>query len=184
MASCWPSSYRDPSLRITVRVIGCVINLRGSVGDPAFEHAVRDVLGVNLPRVTGGVATSPRAQCLWQGPDEWLVMISEREETRCVAELDDALAGLHHAVTDVTGDRLVIRITGSRALELIARGCSIDLDPEAFSSGRVVNCVFADTLATLVHAEPGEYDVHVKRSYARWFENWFAAAAAGLEHPQ
>jgi sarcosine oxidase subunit gamma len=66
---------------------------------------------------------------LWLGSDEWLVVGLPETAEASIAELEGALAGSHHAVVDVSANRAVIELHGATRLDLLASGCSLDLDP-------------------------------------------------------
>jgi sarcosine oxidase, subunit gamma len=65
---------------------------------------------------------------LWLGPDEWLVVGLPGTAGASIAELERDLAGSHHAVVDVSANRAVIELCGVARLDLLASGCSLDLD--------------------------------------------------------
>ena len=66
---------------------------------------------------------------LWLGPDEWLVVGLPGTAATIVGELEAALEGVHHAVVDVSENRAVLELRGADRFELLASGCSLDLDP-------------------------------------------------------
>ena len=74
--------------------------------------------GVEPPtRPLASAAEGPRA-ALWLGPDEWL-LIAEDEPADLASRLEAALAGVFHALVDVSH-----RQTGSRSPGRARRGCS------------------------------------------------------------
>ena len=61
---------------------------------------------------------------------------------------------------------------------MLAKGCSIDLHPRAFTRGRVVQTLLAKT-AVLIHAKgEASFDVHVPRSFADYAWAWLENAQA------
>jgi sarcosine oxidase subunit gamma len=75
-------------------------------------------------------------ELLWLGPDEWLVVGAPGTDRAIVRWLDDALAGLHRSVVDVSAGRTVIELTGAGRAPLLERGCGLDLHPRAWRDGR------------------------------------------------
>src|SRR5512132_1315189 len=66
---------------------------------------------------------------LWLGPDEWLVVSLPGTADATAEAIGSNLEGSHHAVVDVSANRAVIELRGVTRLDLLASGCSLDLDP-------------------------------------------------------
>jgi methylglutamate dehydrogenase subunit D len=78
------------------------------------------------------------------------------------------------------------RLSGECALDLLAKGSTLDLDPRVFANGTCALSSFAE-LRTLLHrsADGTHFDLYCGRSYAQTFEEWLGEAAAefGWEAP-
>ena len=72
---------------------------------------------------------------LWLGPDEWLVLGPPGAGPDIVAELEAALDGSHRSVVDVSANRVALELSGSRAKEVLSKGCALDLHPRAWRPG-------------------------------------------------
>ena len=103
------------------------INLRGRPSDPRFVRTVGAVLGCVLPLNANTVTSAAEVTVLWLGPDEWLLVTPPGEETALIGRLREALSDIHAAVTDVTGNRTRLRLSGPGARETLMKGCSLDL---------------------------------------------------------
>jgi sarcosine oxidase subunit gamma len=153
------------------------IDLRGDPGAPRFLQAAGQVLGVPLPLAPGSSVAGDETTVLWMGPDEWLVTTAHRGPEELAAQLGTALEGLHAAVTDVSEARVVFRVSGPAARELLAKGCSLDLHPRAFGPGACAQTLLA-RIPVLLH-RPGaaaDIDVHVGRSFAGHLRTWLTDA--------
>ena len=103
---------------------------------------------------------------LWLGPDEWLVVGLPDTAADTVAELDTALTGTHHAVVDVSENRVVIELRGSGRLDLLASGCSLDLDPRGgWVPGVCAQTLFARAQVVLQELD-GATRILVRPSFA------------------
>ncbi|MGW4488216.1 sarcosine oxidase subunit gamma [Amycolatopsis sp. NPDC004368] len=111
---------------------------------------------------------------LWLGPDEYLVLAAPGRQTELEAELRAAGAA---AVTDVSAQRVTVRLTGSHARDVLAHGCSIDLDPAVSPPGTCVQTLLARTGIVLLVRDEG-FTVLVRQSFAGYFRRWLADAAA------
>jgi sarcosine oxidase subunit gamma len=150
--------------------------LRGDIGSRAFVSALRQVLGVRVPRTPNTVREKGDTMILWLGPDEWLLVVPGGRGAKLNAALRKALARQHTALTDVSDSRVVIGVTGPHARDVLMKGCSLDLHPRAFAAGHCAQTRLARA-HMLLHQldESPAYDVYVHRSFAdyvwRWLEN-------------
>lgn len=112
--------------------------------------------------VTGDVARG----ALWLGPDEWLVVGPPGTEAAIVAEFEQALAGSHHGVVDVTSNRTVIELRGGDRYALLAGGCSLDLDPAGgWLPGRCAQTLYGHAQVILQEMD-GATRMFVRSSFA------------------
>ncbi len=131
------------------------------------------LLGVALP--TPCTYTSGNGvDILWMGPDEYLVLGPElsRESSDLEAELSRESSVL--AVVDVSAQRNVVRLTGEHAADVLAHGCSIDL--EVSPPGTCVQTLLARTGIVLMVREEG-FTILVRQSFSDYFHAWLADAS-------
>ncbi|WP_086850684.1 sarcosine oxidase subunit gamma [Amycolatopsis kentuckyensis] len=127
------------------------------------------LLGVDLP--TPCTFTSGNGvDVLWMGPDEYLVLAEPGRQ----AELEAALSRESDAVVDVSAQRNVVRLTGSHAADVLAHGCSIDL--EVSPPGTCVQTLLARTGIVLMVREEG-FTILVRQSFSDYFRTWLADAS-------
>jgi sarcosine oxidase subunit gamma len=88
-----------------------------------------DAERLGFPSLANTVVGDPTRGVLWLGPEEWLVVGLPGTAAATVDELERALDGVHHSLVDVSGNRAVIELRGADRYELLASGCSLDLDP-------------------------------------------------------
>lgn len=106
-----------------------VVNLRGNADDEAFCTAVSDALGVALPTRPCTSADNGVRRVVWAGPDDWFVIGPKGDADATTARLRAALAGMHHAVTDVGSGYTVLHLAGAPVRDVLAQGCPLDLHP-------------------------------------------------------
>jgi sarcosine oxidase, subunit gamma len=127
----------------------------------------------------------PAAQCatvagaltvLSVSPTEMLVVMPLGELGGCMAKLQDALAEQDAAVVDVSSSTTVLRLSGSGAVELLYRGCSIELQAPMFAVGHCAATKIGK-IAILVHhvADEASYDLYVPRSLAFSLLSWLTS---------
>ena len=157
------------------------VTLRGRLADPVFARAVGAALGLVLPGEANTVRTAEGVSVLWLGPSEWLVAAEAGVEGGLVRTLSGALQGAHAAVVDVSGQRARLRLAGPQALDLLAKGMTLDLDAHAFPTGRCAQTLLAKA-GVLIHRldDRPTFDLYVRRSFADYLARWLLDA--GAEH--
>ncbi|EWY42671.1 sarcosine oxidase subunit gamma [Skermanella stibiiresistens SB22] len=155
------------------------INLRGRPSDPKFVRTVGGVLGCVLPLSANTVTSAADVTVLWLGPDEWLLVTPPGVETALVARLREALGDLHAAVTDVTGNRTRLRLSGPNARETLMKGCALDLHPASFKPGQCAQTLLARS-GIILHQidDTPTYDVYPRRSFSEYTWMWLSDAMA------
>jgi len=104
---------------------------------------------------------------LWLGPDEWLVVGEAGSEVSIERELQDALAGHHRSVVDVSSNRVVFDLTDG--LDLLATGCGLDLDASRWRPGVCAQTLFGGAQVILHQLDERTTRVFVRPSFAGYF---------------
>lgn len=155
------------------------VNLRADGTGPAAAR-IASALGAPLPvrpnTVTRGSAAD--LEILWLGPDEWLVLAPDGAQGRLAGELRAALDGEVGSVVDVSAQQTVIELTGPRAREALAKGCSLDLHPRAFGPGQCAGTLLGRAGVTLLPREGSDptYWVLVRATFAAYLAEWLLDA--------
>ncbi len=142
-----------------------VIEWLGAVAGVAPEDGLRCVMGDSIALV--GCA-----------PGQWFAVSAGTGNANIVARLTDALAGIA-SVIDHSSGKVVVRMTGPRARDMLAKGCPIDLNPRDFGPGSAVATEIAHIGCQLWQVDDKPtFDLMVNRSIAKSFWSWLAASAA------
>ena len=147
-----------------------IVNLRGSVDDPAFCAAVTHAMGLVLPVQPCSSVSNAIHRVVWVGPDDWFVIGPKGQADAIGAQLRTALAGLHHAVTDVSSGYTVLHLSGAPVRDVLAQGCPLDLHPRVFKPGASAGSHFFKASIWLWQIdEAPTYEVLVRRSFMGYF---------------
>lgn len=147
------------------------------------------------PRLERGAGMSVR----WAGPCQWLAATDNSAATGVdsgplAPRLAEAL-GDSAQVADEGSARAVLRLSGPRVRDVLAKGCMIDLDPRVFAPGTVALTVVAHMTVHLVRVDDGErdgrkdrdavFELSVGRSLAGSLWHWLerSAEAVGMAVP-
>jgi sarcosine oxidase subunit gamma len=103
-------------------------------------------------------------RAVWLGPDEWL-------------SIGAVPSG--GSVTDVSAQRIILRLTGERVRQILAKGCAIDLHPRVFGRGRSAQTTLGRAGVVLLSlSETGDdHLVLVRSSFAGYLADWLLDAA-------
>jgi len=143
-----------------------IVNLRGNPGDAAFGAATSLALGLDLPLQACTTTADATLRVVWAGPDDWFVIGPQGRAGAIAARLRESLAGLHHAVTDVSSGYTVMRLSGAAVREVLAQGCPLDLHPRAFAAGTSAGSHFFKASVWLWHSDDADaFELLVRRSF-------------------
>jgi len=143
----------------------------------SLKAAIANVYGVELPD-SSRAAKGPKVGFIGTGPGQWLAMSEGLGAEALARDLAQRLAGLA-SISDQSGGRTVIRVSGPRARDVLAKGLPIDLDPRAFPLGSAATSVIALMGVQLWQTEDTRsYDIAMFRSVSQSFWRWLTASSA------
>ena len=148
----------------------------------AVKAAVASAYGIQLPfssRVAEGRdAQGSAVSFIGYGPGQWLAVSESFASEALARDLQDKLQGLA-SISDQSGGRTVLRISGRRAREVLAKGLPIDLDPRAFPLGSAATSAISHMGVQIWQIDDTRsYDIAVFRSLSESFWRWLTASAA------
>lgn len=153
-------------------------SLRGKMDDPAFMNACSAVLGVALPSAPNTYREGEGVVVGWMGPTEWLVLVAADAQSRWLAALREALAGLHAGVVDLSGGQTLITLVGEHASDVLAKGSTLDLHPRAAGVGFCTRSLLASSAVFLRVVEADQhFEIVVRRSFADYLWQWLVDAS-------
>ncbi|CAL9616680.1 Sarcosine oxidase subunit gamma [Streptomyces sp. enrichment culture] len=145
----------------------------------AAAEAVGLALDLPLPLQPNTVARAGELTALWLGPDEWLLVGPPGNERDLESRIRQAAGDEFVSVTDVSAQRTTLLVTGPRARDLLAHGCSLDLHPRAFGAGRCAQTTLGRTQVVLVARDDPKagFWVLVRSTFAGYLADWLLDAA-------
>jgi len=155
------------------------VNLRADPKDVGLMQRLAASLGFALPAVPNMVSSLEVRRALWLAPDEWLLVGPDGQQEAIKEALRDVLNGAFGSIVDVSANRTVVEVRGTKAGALLAHGVSIDLDQRTFGADRCAQTLLAK--AQVIIERPGDEDafrVYVRSSFASYAADWLLDAAA------
>ncbi len=142
-----------------------------------LAETVRAVFGVALPTGPKRVVAGQTA-FIGMGPGQFLAVGQGVDAMRFAADLAKTLADCA-SVSDQSDSRAILRLSGPRARDVLAKGLAVDLHPRVFGPDDAALSVIALIGAHLWRIDDAPtFEIAVFRSYAGSFAEFIAASAA------
>jgi heterotetrameric sarcosine oxidase gamma subunit len=167
---------------------GVVIAPRGGLGIASLivgAHArddltqvVKSMFSLELPSARTAVRSTTHA-LVSTGPDRWLLLAERHQDFRATLQLLSGVA----SVTDQSEGRAVLRVSGPRVRDALAKGCMIDVHSSVFPASAAAATSIAHIDVHLWRADHlddanAAFDIALPRSMAGSFWSWLSSAAA------
>jgi sarcosine oxidase subunit gamma len=169
----WSDAFADlpDSVGVTVQPFVATVDVR--LGDPAAWPEA------DLPTVPNTWVPTGTGYAVWLGPDEWLLTSTAEASEELEARVRAAVVPLGGSAADVSAQRIILRLTGERVRDVLARGCSIDLHPRVFKQGSSAQTTLGQAgIVLLALSDAGDdYLVFVRSSFAGYLADWLLDAA-------
>jgi methylglutamate dehydrogenase subunit D len=178
IAGRYGRSYGEPGIVISERIgLGLATVAAREGKTDALSQAVASAYGVDLP-TSSRVAQGSQVSFVAYGPGQWLAVSESLANEALARELSAKLAGLA-SISDQSGGRTVLRVSGPHARDVLAKGLPIDLDPRAFPPGSAATSAISHMGVQLWQLDDTRsYDLAIFRSVSESFWSWLSASAA------
>ena len=134
-------------------------------GCDAAVDVASAALGVTLPREPCRAQRLGERAALWLGPDEWLLLAPRQQTQDIAAAMTAGLAGIPHALVEVSDRNLGLLIEGPGSEDVLSSGCPLDLDAAVFPAGACTRTLFAKAEVVLWRNRAQTFHVEVARSF-------------------
>jgi heterotetrameric sarcosine oxidase gamma subunit len=150
-------------------------------GAPGVEFSVRHPLSIATVIARKGKSKAVAAALAgyaahWAGPDQYFVIAEGRGEGALYREIKAELRNAA-SVSDQSHGRVIIRIAGPKARNVLAKGTPVDLYPEQFPVGKSALTQMAHVGVHLTRVAEDTYDLSVFRGFAESFWEWITEQA-------
>ncbi len=111
-----------------------MITLRGDLSSRALGAGATSAGRAMVPKRGMANMTGDSGLC-WMSPDELLVLCPYDQVADRLAALNARLKGHFALALDVSDARVMLRVSGPAAREILAKLCPVDLSPDVFGPG-------------------------------------------------
>ena len=154
------------------RKVDIVQVMAGRGADAAAASAIGSALpGPGKAEIAGSSMT------VWIQPSGWLV-IRPRGPEGALAKALASATGDTVAVVDQGHGRSVLRISGSHAADVLAKGSRVDLHARAFPPGSAATTSIDHMTVTIVKVDASTFDLVLPGNFSEAFVDWLRMASA------
>jgi heterotetrameric sarcosine oxidase gamma subunit len=167
----------EPGVTIEERTGLGLVTVAARKGEAeALKQAVASAYGVELPDRSRAVH-GPSVSFIGYGPGQWLAVSETFASEALARELGERLRGLA-SISDQSGGRTVLRVSGRRARAVLAKGLPIDLHPRTFGPGSAATSTISLMGVQIWQVDDApSYDLAIFRSVSASFWHWLTASA-------
>lgn len=150
------------------------LNIRG---DESLNAAVKSATGCSLPSFPNRFEAAGERRVVWLAPDEYLLLCESGKEKALQNTLASTVKKSHFAITDISDSLCALSLSGPAVRKVLAKGCSLDLHPSKFGTGKCAQSLLAHAGITLM-AQPNDAFILICRtSFAPYIHDWLIDAA-------
>ena len=171
-----PILAETPLIAIEETGLRGMITLRGQLASEALESAVDEAVGLKVPGPLSLIADG-NARVVWMSPDELLLFCEYDETDAAVARIAEQMGDAHHMALNVSDARAVIRLSGDRVGEVLAKGAPCDCSDQGFPVGMARRTHLAGLAVAFWRVEQDAWAIVALRSYAHHLMTWLEQAS-------
>lgn len=162
-----------PAVGLRERPFALQIGVRAVPGT-ASAKAIEGALGITLPDAVGEVTGEADGRhTVWLSPDEFLLIdLSRAQVPGETTEAEAALEGLPGQVVELSANRTILELCGTKAREVLEKSCRADLHPRVFGVGTAIVTQLGPVPVILHRSGEEEFRVLPRSSFADFMVRW------------
>jgi len=158
------------------------INLRLDPKDKDCVSSCSKILGTILPTKANTYSTNAiNEKVIWLGPNEWLIVSDDDD---AFIKLQNKIGNLEASVTDVSENRTILRVRGTKTYVLLSKFMFLDLEKNLSTDLSCAQTLFVKAPVLLVrnhYDEIPEIDIFTNRSHANYIYNLIVDGTKNLD---
>lgn len=149
------------------------INLRGNSADKNFITSVGKILNTLIPIEPNTSKSNNLLRIIWLSPNEWLIEIYQQKDfDKIFQDLKKSLNSHNTAITNVTDNRTILKLSGVHLYKLLSKFMIIDLDKVLDKETSVAQTIFIKVPILIIrnykNNEQKSIHLHANRSHAQY----------------
>ena len=152
----------------------------GLRGDSAVMEKIGQAAGCGTPSDNLSFVRKGERLMAAIGPDEALLLVEAGAEASLAPVLENAVAGHHASVVDVTDALCALRLGGEQVRWVLAKGCALDLHSDIFVAGMCAQTLLSHAGITLICEGADDFVLICRTSFASYVLDWLCDAATDV----
>ena len=138
-----------------------------------FFEKISNKLNIALPTSPNTTTSNNKITALWLSQKEWLIVMNSSVDNGEVKSLQNELSDIHALAIDVSDRWTTINVSGNKAIDVLSKGTSIDLDNSVFGSGACAQTTLW-TVNVIIYQidEKPTFDLFVDSTMAKFLWQW------------
>lgn len=170
------SGHGTPGVTLSIRHPAEIVTVIARKGkNRAVSTALKKHYGLACPK-PGEHSTVNGVSLQWCGQDQWYAVADEAGGMDLYNALSNRLKA-SASVSDQSHGRVIIRISGPKARNVLAKGTPVDLHPDAFGPGRCGVSQIAHIGVHIAQTGPDDFELSLFRGFAESFWDWLTEMA-------
>ena len=153
------------------------LNMRG---DKSTGKMIKSLTGCTFPPAANKFTTAGERHVVWLGPDEFMMICEAGKDEELTSAILTSFDGHHAAFTNITDALTAFNLKGAAVRQVLAKGCSLDLHHNSFTSGDAAQTLLSHAAVTIMALADDEFIVICRTSFASYLHDWLLDA--GLEY--
>lgn len=143
-----------------------------------FFKKITNKLKITLPTSPNTTTNNDKITALWLSPKEWLIVVSPSLSAAEVKSLQNEISDVHALAIDVSDRWTTISISGNKAINVLSKGTTIDLDNSFFGAGACAQTTLW-TVNVIIYQidEKPIFDLFVDSTMAKFLWQWLNHAS-------
>ena len=169
-------SAASPLIGIEASGLRGMIAVRGDLASDELHAAVDEAVGLKVPGPLSVIAHH-NDRAVWMSPDELLLFCDYSEADAAIARIDAQMGTAPHLALNVSDARAVIRLTGERVGEVLAKGAPCDCSDHGFPVGTARRTHLAGLAVAFWRLEPEVWEIVALRTFSHHLMTWLEQAS-------
>ena len=138
-----------------------------------FFEKISNKLNITLPTSPNTTTNNDKITALWLSQKEWLIVVNPSIDTEEVKSLQNEIRVTHALAIDVSDRWTTISVSGNKAIDVLSKGASIDLDNSVFGVGACAQTTLW-TVNVIIYQidEKPTFDLFVDSTMAKFLWQW------------
>ena len=171
-----PIMTAEPLIGIEPSGLRGMITVRGDLASEAIAAAVDEAVGLAVPGPLS-VVVDGKSRVVWMSTDELLLFCGYAKADAATARIVDQTGDAHHMALNVSDARALIRLTGARVGEVLAKGAPCDCSDHGFPVGTARRTHLAGLAVAFWRLDAETWEIVALRSYAHHLMAWLEQSA-------